>query len=314
MYYREQMNHDPLETVYAFWVGVADIQKILQDHDPKDQNPPDFTKVIDCISQQMRNTRKVFGANRMIVLSVPPLELLPYFQDQDLKKKWGDASREFNRLLEKDSILLNQHHSALELDIIHVHTLLRDIVQNPASFGFNNAKDSYWDTCQGQCKDKIDSYVWWDKTELTGGAHRAIANSILLSGSLEPSTFLEESVDVNTLLTKKGSIYRSPIYEPKTNTGLIEKVMKDIMKDKEDSEASEPLVEDEDNEEDEYDGGYSINHIYLFVIIIAFVCIGFVYFAKAKRSGNLSALSGLIGNRNQGRGRFIPLRNIETQA
>ncbi|KAL0082845.1 hypothetical protein J3Q64DRAFT_1642291, partial [Phycomyces blakesleeanus] len=32
MYYREQMNHDPLETVYAFWVGVSDIQKTIQDH------------------------------------------------------------------------------------------------------------------------------------------------------------------------------------------------------------------------------------------------------------------------------------------
>ncbi|KAL0082844.1 hypothetical protein J3Q64DRAFT_1642158 [Phycomyces blakesleeanus] len=193
----------------------------------------------------------------MIVLSVPPLDLLPYFQDPDLKKQWGDASKSFNKLLEKDSILLNQHHSALELDIIHVHTLLRDIVQNPASFGFVNAKDSYWDACQGQCKDKMDSYVWWDKTQLTGGAHRAIANSILLSGSLEPSSFLDENVDVEALLAKKDSIYRSPIYKPKANTGLIE---------------------------------------------------------KTKRTGNLSALSGIIGNRNQGRGRFIPLRNIETEA
>lgn len=133
----------------------------------------DFTKVASCITQQIRNLRRVFRAKRIIVFNVPPLERMPFFADNDdepTKEKWGMAAREVNRLLQRSVTSLNKHHHALELDLVDVHSLLNDILDNPKVFGFVNAVSPYLDdnTC---CRrnNNIDEYVWWDRTHWTGG-------------------------------------------------------------------------------------------------------------------------------------------------
>lgn len=75
----------------------------------------------------------------------------------------------FNELLSKDVVSLNKHHRALEMDLVDVNALISDMVGNPEDFGFKNASSAYWDVCQGQCTDDMDTYVWWDSIHLTGG-------------------------------------------------------------------------------------------------------------------------------------------------
>lgn len=116
-----------------------------------------------------RNIRKVFSSNRFLVLNVPPVELMPYFAGSDMEDTRSNIVSKFNELLSKDVVSLNKHHRALEMDLVDVNALISDMVGNPEDFGFKNATSAYWDVCQGQCTDDMDTYVWWDSIHLTGG-------------------------------------------------------------------------------------------------------------------------------------------------
>ncbi|KAJ8663841.1 hypothetical protein O0I10_000115 [Lichtheimia ornata] len=300
MYYNQQLNLEPSETVYAFWVGLNDIERGFQS---KGTEFP-WGDIISCISHQMRNIRKVFSSNRFLVLNVPPVELMPYFAGSDMEDTRSNIVSKFNELLSKDVVSLNKHHRALEMDLVDVNALISDMVGNPEDFGFKNATSAYWDVCQGQCTDDMDTYVWWDSIHLTGGAHRAIANSILLSGSLEPPVSLPSSDQVEQALSSN-DLHRSPKYSPEKSTGTIEKVVKEIMAAK---ETEEPTPEVEEQVEEDS----SFSHIYFVIMVSVILCIGFVWFTRRqKRAGGLAALSSLVKT-NTGRGRFMPLRNLES--
>lgn len=257
---------------------------------------------------------------------------MPYFAGSDLEDSRRKAAADFNALLSQDVVKLNQHHRALELDLVDVYALLRDMASNPDQFGFKDATHAYWDTCQGQCSDDIDSYVWWDKVHLTGGelllfcgvklgfsrinihrtigAHRVIANSILLSGSLEPPVVLESPAEVRKRIAEDKR-YQSPRYTPQFSRGAVEKAVQEIMAAK----ATEtPAMSLGDWDKDVQDDDGSSSYIYFALMITLILCIGFVWFLKRqKSSNNLAALSNLVRN-NGGRGRFTPLRNVETNA
>lgn len=190
---------------------------------------PDFGNIAKCIGQQVRNIRKAFKADRIMVFNVPPLEYMPFFDDDDNaldRSKWGAAAKQLNRMLEKDIAILNRNHHALRLDLVDIHSLLSDIVKSPSMFSFTDASHAYLDACQHECDNKIDDYLWWDRTHMTGGAHRAIANSILLSGSYAKPTNLDawSLSQVQALIERPGSRYRSPIYVSPPNTGLIDRI------------------------------------------------------------------------------------------
>ncbi|KAF7724542.1 hypothetical protein EC973_000919 [Apophysomyces ossiformis] len=327
IYYRQELQLTPAETVYAIWVGMNDIERAFQDQNRTDQ-VPDLTKTVECIGQQMRNIRKVFGSNRFLILSVPPMDRMPFFHGTDLEPIHKKASIEFNRLLAAEIEGRNKnHHGVLESDFVDVHRLLNDIVADPQLLDYTNAVDAYWAACQGQCDDSMDSYLWWDSIHITGGTHRLIANSILLSSSFEPATSLDESMDVQQLILDPKSRYHSPIYKPALNTGLIDQVIEKKEADKkkegeqvEDMQVDTPKKEEhQDEEKEEHDtittdagsDGYSFQ-IYIGLIGAVVVCVGFIVFVKTHRSGGLSILSRRLRN-NQGRGAFVPLRNIETQ-
>ncbi|KAI7873210.1 uncharacterized protein EV154DRAFT_431105 [Mucor mucedo] len=169
---------------------------------------------------------------------------------------------------------MNKHSQHLELDRVDIHKLLDDIVDSPELFGLKNAHDSYWDTCQGLCADDIDSYVWWDKTHLTGGVHRLIANSILKAGSLAPETYLEDSVNVQELINQTTHTkFKSPKYKGAKSTGEINRIIEKLKQEK-----KEKAKENEAEEIEE-----------------------------------MTALSGLLKNNKPDRGRFMPLRNMDSE-
>ncbi|EIE84564.1 hypothetical protein RO3G_09274 [Rhizopus delemar RA 99-880] len=113
-----------------------------------------------------------------------------------------------------------------------IHQLLDHIVQKPNSFNIKNAVDAYWDACQGQCSDDINSYVWWDKAHLTGGVHRLIADSIAQSGSFATEMEIPKDLDVNALLNNADSKFKSPRYEAKANTGEIDRLIEKMNEEK----------------------------------------------------------------------------------
>lgn len=252
------------------------------------------------------------------MFTLAPMENMPYFNNGNNKKELFKAAVDtFNEQLHKKVFNLVGHHQSLELDLVDAHDLLKDMINTPSDFGFKDGQHSFWDACQGQCTDSVDDYIWWDKTHLTGGAHRVIANSILISDSLEPSVTL--SLPVADLI--QGSRFQSPHYQPKYNTGLIDKLVKewdaakvdehsDVTVDKDDAgdSATDSMVDEED---------HWIRPLYFGALLTVVLCLGFVFYnkrSKRRAGGSLAALSGLVRNRNSnnGRGQFTPLRNLDT--
>ncbi|KAG0176761.1 hypothetical protein DFQ28_011722 [Apophysomyces sp. BC1034] len=320
MYYREGIKVDPTETVYGIWVGMNDIERAFQDQN-NSKEIPDLTKVVDCVSQQMRNIRKVFDSNQFLILGVPPMDRMPFFAGTEMESSRKKASEEFNRLLASEIEGRNKnHHGILKSDFVNVHRLLNDIVADPKILEFTNAVDSYWDACQGRCDAEMDSYLWWDNIHLTGGAHRLIANSIMYSSSSELAIALDDSTDVQALIADPTSPFRSPVYSPATHTGLIDKMIEKIQSEAkettEDTNSSDQPKGGKNEEEEEMStvvesDSYSLR-MYVGLVAAAIVCVGFIVFAKTRGTGGLGALSRLFRNR-QDRGGFMPLRNIETQ-
>ena len=94
------------------------------------------------------------------------MEKMPYFNGAENRKEAAEA---LNERLSKSVTSLNKHYRALEMDLVDVHAMVNDLVENPSQFGFKDATHAYWDECQGQCTDGLDEYLWWDKVHLTGG-------------------------------------------------------------------------------------------------------------------------------------------------
>ncbi|CAO3671040.1 unnamed protein product [Rhizopus stolonifer] len=304
MYYHQNLTLNPEETVIAMWVGVNDIYKISETQgDHRDS----LKKVVDCISTNVRNARRAFSTNKFIVFGVPPLEKMPYYAENPMKSNQEQTANELNEYLLKEVQKMNKHLQSLELDFMDIHQLIDHIVQKPSLFKIKNVKDSYWDACQGQCSDDINSYVWWDKVHLTGGIHRLIADSIVQSGSFTKEMRLPvEGLDLDALLNEANSKFKSPKYEAKENTGEIDRLIEKINKEK---QVNTPTVEAEETKEESGINSY----VYFGVTATVIVCIGFILFNKRtkNRTSHLTSLSNML--KKEDRGRFVPLRNIDSE-
>lgn len=238
---------------------------------------------------------------------------MPYYANTNSAKSREKAANHLNEYLTRDVEKMNKHSQHLELDLVDIHKLLDDIVDNPELFGLKNARDSYWEACQGLCADDINSYVWWDKTHLTGGVHRLIANSILMAGSLAPETYLEDSVNVEQLINQTHSKYKSPIYKGVKNTGEIDRIIEKLKQEK-----SKEKAQEMDQVREIYGPRVvkkSRSLIYFGMTGTVIAGIGFFLFLKNRRRGShLAALSGLLKNNKPDRGRFLPLRNMDSEA
>lgn len=314
---------DMEETAIIFWVGVNDVFKLFEKNGDNNMAAleQDYQRVVDCIGTNIRNIRRIYASNKFIVFGVPPLERMPFYANTDLASSRETAANQLNEQLTKEVEKMNKHLQSLELDLVDIHKMLDDIVDHPSMFEIINAKDPYWDACQGQCTDEMDAYVWWDKTHLTGGVHRLIANSILMAGSLAPETYLSDKVDVDQLLQEPHSPYKSPTYKPKRNTGEIDRVIRKLNEEKEKEQhqhQQDDLLHDQDGQQSSQSSAATTapthRFVYFGVSATIIVSVAFLLFIKTKRRrrNHLAALSGLLKS-NTDRGRFMPLRNMDSE-
>ncbi|KAG1464501.1 hypothetical protein G6F46_003004 [Rhizopus delemar] len=310
MYYHQNLNLNPQETVVAIWVGVNDIYKTFEMREGEQQ--ANLKRVVDCISSNVRNARRIFSTNKFIVFGVPPLEKIPYYADSPLRLSREQAANELNEYLLKEVQKMNKHLQSVDIDFMDIHQLLDHIVQKPNSFNIKNAVDAYWDACQGQCSDDINSYVWWDKAHLTGGVHRLIADSIAQSGSFATEMEIPKDLDVNALLNNADSKFKSPRYEAKANTGEIDRLIEKMNEEKQMGNPNIKIDGEAEQEGITKEKGGINSYVYFGVAATVIVCIGFVLFNKRakNRTSHLASLSNLL--KKEDRGRFVPLRNIDS--
>ncbi|CAO3579721.1 unnamed protein product [Absidia cylindrospora] len=168
---------------------------------------------------------KIFKASQVMLINLPPMEYMPYFnKDPALVASRKEAVDMVNSDLKEKVADISKRFGMLKLDLVDMHSLLSDMVQDPATFGLVNTDRAFWDDCQGSCKElKLDDYLWWDQTHLTGGVHHSIGNSILQSGTFAPPTSVTE-IKVERLLMATISNIRSPVYRAEPNTGILQQM------------------------------------------------------------------------------------------
>ncbi|KAI7862568.1 GDSL-like Lipase/Acylhydrolase-domain-containing protein [Spinellus fusiger] len=288
MYYRQPLSYVSSETVYAIWVGSSDIYKSFLQR-PNASKLSDLKFIVECITKQVMSLRKTYKANQFIVFNAMPMEHMPFYQDAEGASGRGEAAKEFNKLLSKEVARLNKYHHALVLDLVDTHSLLTDMMAKPKEFGFKDTSSAYLGQCQGHCEGEENNYVWWDRTHLTGGAHYAIANSILLAGSFSPSK-LVDLAETKQALSVAGSSFKSPIYKSPPNIGLLDQLsLKEETKAKEETEQKdkESPIEEEGHEEEQEQGENRVDieeeeeaemassHLllYLVIVILGFIAI-----------------------------------------
>ncbi|KAL7314423.1 hypothetical protein PS15m_005994 [Mucor circinelloides] len=311
-YYSLNLNLKPEETVYAFWFGVQDVFEMSKRHGRQE---PDYKEITDCIGQQLRASRKVFLSDRYLVLNVPPLGQMPYYQDSDIAANRSQASVDINRALEKDVGNLNKHHHALEMDYVDIHSLVSDIAVDPTVFGFQNPNASYLDTCyeNTQCKLKETDYIWWDKTHFTTAFHKSIAKSIIEAESYTPKVTLTKEIEKQ--LKDPKSKFHSKTYAAPPYKGLVDEKAKQYDLEKSQSiEPQQPPLEDDTADFETKDAtlmpsqenGHAFVGLFIFVLVI----VGIIVWIKFPNFSLFAWIKTKFAG-NRGRGEFAPVRNEE---
>ncbi|CAO0799723.1 unnamed protein product [Mucor circinelloides] len=276
---------------------------------------PDYKEITDCIGQQLRASRKVFLSDRYLVLNVPPLGQMPYYQDSDIAANRSQASVDINRALEKDVGNLNKHHHALEMDYVDIHSLVSDIAVDPTVFGFQNPNASYLDTCYDntQCKLKETDYIWWDKTHFTTAFHKSIAKSIIEAESYTPKVTLTKEIEKQ--LKDPKSKFHSKTYAAPPYKGLVDEKAKQYDLEKSQSiEPQQPPLEDDTADFETKDAtlmpskenGHAFVGLFIFVLVI----VGIIVWIKFPSFSLFAWIKTKFAG-NRGRGEFTPVRNEE---
>ncbi|KAI7900849.1 uncharacterized protein BX663DRAFT_516723 [Cokeromyces recurvatus] len=309
-YYNLNLNLKPEETVYAFWFGIQDIFEMAKRHG---RYEPDYKEIIDCIGQQLRVARKVFLSNRFLILNIPPLGHMPYYQNTDLAVNRSHAALEINKGLEKDVANMNKHHHALEMDYVDIYSLINDIVVDPFIFDFKDPNASFLDECFGKedCRFDQDDYIWWDKTHFTTAFHKSIATSIIDSESYTSKITLTDEL-IKQLEDPK-SRFHSMVYTAPPYKGVVDEqaALYDTEKSKP-QQPQQPLLEDDMRDlKSNYTQtmGTTLDtnegHTFIGFLILTLIILVLVIWIKFPKS----AIFGWFHNKD--RGKFVPVRNEE---
>ncbi|OBZ83967.1 hypothetical protein A0J61_07985 [Choanephora cucurbitarum] len=312
-YYTLRLNLKPEETVYAFWIGTQDVldmgrhvgkanceitQAIIKrTHLMIGQHEIDVKKVTDCIVQQLKAALKVFLSDRFLVFNIPPIEYMPLKSTSALNQ--SQAAVEINRGLERDVANLNKHHYALKMDYMDIHSLVHDIVADPALFQLT--EPPYLDRCSGQkqCGSGEHDGLRWDKTQFTLGFHQKVAEGILEAESYMPKIELTE--EWMEQLNDPQSRFHSKKYKVRPAKGIVDEQARLY-----DMEKSSPIQPQQPPLEDEPEMVAAKSHVHLIgLLALLLVFVGIVW---VKSSCLLSFFSRM---RNNDRGKFTPVRNEE---
>ncbi|KAI8377098.1 hypothetical protein EDC96DRAFT_494461 [Choanephora cucurbitarum] len=281
-YYTLRLNLKPEETVYAFWIGTQDVLEMGRH---VGQHEIEVKKVTDCIAQQLKAALKVFLSDRFLVFNIPPIDSMPLKSTSALNR--SQAAVEINRGLERDVANLNKHHYALKMDYMDIHSLIHDIIADPALFELT--EPPYLDPCLGkkQCGSK-------EQVHFTLGFHQKVAESILKAESYMPKIELTEALMKQ--LDDPQSRFHSGKYKVRPAKGIVDEQARlyDIEKSSQ-VQSQQPPLEDEP-EMTAKSHVQLIGLLALLLLLVGMVWINLPFFSRM---------------RNNDRGKFTPVRDEE---
>ncbi|KAL2257378.1 hypothetical protein VTK26DRAFT_248 [Humicola hyalothermophila] len=186
-------NRNPLNTVYAVWIGTNDLgfDAFLSDSQAPGKTITDFVECVWSVFDAVYKT----GGRRFVLMNTGPLELSPLYAHPDnggtgdsqfwnTKTKYnmteyGQKIKQYttnvNTMFEYGAPyqkLLKRRWPLATLDLFDVHSLLKDIHSQPAKYldAPHNATGYYHhcDSTGGACVDQIDigplsGFMWFDE-------------------------------------------------------------------------------------------------------------------------------------------------------
>jgi len=134
---------------------------------------------------------KAIGVQTILAPGMPDLGLTPYFKSQGPAfAAWGTALTDaFNAALQ----------AQLPDCVLYYDTaaLFRDLVNNPAAYGFTNATDYYLNALSGD----PNGYVFFDDFHPTTAAHALLAREFAAAAAVpEPTTILMVGMGIGALV------------------------------------------------------------------------------------------------------------------
>ncbi|KAI9254266.1 hypothetical protein BY458DRAFT_521287 [Sporodiniella umbellata] len=196
-YYNLGLQLNSTETVYGIWFGMRDTLALSR----QKEEMPDYKQLLECLAHTLRSISKAIGGTKFVVFNLLPIENTPFYSGTNQHNNISQLVVEINRFFEKDISNLNRHRHSVEVDVLDIHSLVKDVSEDPTLFGYKHATGSITDDCIEPCPS-ADDYVWFDGVHFSTAFHKTIATSIIET----------ESFTTRANLTKK------PTVQPKTFT------------------------------------------------------------------------------------------------
>ncbi|KAJ9153835.1 hypothetical protein P3X46_027236 [Hevea brasiliensis] len=136
------------------------------------------------------------GARKVSISGLPPMGCLPLerttnlFSGSHCIEEYNNVARDFNKKLNGMIIELNKELAGIKLVLSNPYDILSQIIQNPSSFGFENAAKACCGTgmfemsylCNKRspftCSD-ANKYVFWDSFHPTEKTNKIIADYVV---------------------------------------------------------------------------------------------------------------------------------------
>ncbi|PSB60300.1 GDSL family lipase [Chroococcidiopsis cubana CCALA 043] len=174
----------------VIWVGANDyLQQRVSNATVPVEN---ITKAIAALANS--------GAKNILVANLPDLGQLPATRSSINSASLSGLTLAHNQSLRRSLKLLSQQYPDLQLITLDANALYREVIANPAAFGFTNVTSAYL-SGSGACGNP-DQFFFWDDLHLTTAAHQIIGERAfaVLAGhlTLGEVTFASESYQFNT--------------------------------------------------------------------------------------------------------------------
>ncbi|KAI8373827.1 hypothetical protein BD560DRAFT_393701 [Blakeslea trispora] len=166
------LNNQDKSTVQIIFLGVTDLLET------KGQATPHIKEWIQCIEEQIKFLYSVNPKSRIVIMGVPALEFSPYAMTHKSTTPYLKQNIiEFNVALE-EQILDWRAELSEQIEFFDTYLAFSDVLGDPSVLSIDDVENAYWEKCQGQCVDPMNSYLWWDNIHVTGAGHKAISNTI----------------------------------------------------------------------------------------------------------------------------------------
>lgn len=181
--------------LYVVWGGSNDLGDVLVrlGADPGYDPTADLAAVAANIANVVTSLAAA-GARDVLVPNIPDLGLVPGVTGGG--PAHGAASAlvgRFNAGLDRLLYRVDASFDALELDVVDVYGLVREIYEAGAGFGFSNVREPcysrYVEPGGTEC-DQPDQYLFWDLEHPTSAAHRVFAARLLAELPAPPAWLL----------------------------------------------------------------------------------------------------------------------------